>query len=197
MQIGEQVVNIRIIGKNHDIYADGSGTAPLTFETVEIVENRAMHSEEISTNGWAGTDLYAYVNNELLNSIDPEVSNKIKPVLKLTNTGNSSTTLDESINKIFILSLKEIFGEYSASGMEVYNLEGSQYEYYLEATVDPGSYNTNAAKLDLNGEVAEWWTRTLIHTSSDIFFLVQSSGVVTPKMSQPSVNSCGVSLRRL
>lgn len=57
MTIGGTAYQVDIIGKNHDEYADGSGTAPLTFQLHDCYsEAKQMYSSNLSGLGWKNTD---------------------------------------------------------------------------------------------------------------------------------------------
>lgn len=158
MKIGSSTYNVKIIGKNHDIYADGSGVAPLTFQT-DAITKRVMNSSRTNAGGWDGSEMYAYlndVNTGLINSI--EFKDYIKPVSKDTNigyvdAGRTMATAEDirtTADRLFLLSVIEVFG---TQNFEAYNAEGTRYAYYANG-----------------GSSSSWWMRTPLCTDDYYFF---------------------------
>lgn len=120
-------VEYRIIGFNHDDLADGSGKAPFSWEMTRVYKDeRPMNQECTNKGGWDACELRKWLNSEFLALCSDELQSVIRPVIKLTSAGGMSDKIIESVDKIFILSEKEVFGRaiYSAPG------EGHWYEYY-------------------------------------------------------------------
>lgn len=166
---------VAIIGKNHDTYADGSGTAPLTFQLVDTINTKyAMNSTNTNAGGWDGSALYTTLNTTILNTLEDDVKNNIKAVSKATNIGyvdagnKTPTTTRTTSDKLFLLSVVEAFGtEKAASITNVYTLEGTQYEYYTD----------DASRIkDNNGTAAMWWLRTPGYAGNSYFIFVHTSG---------------------
>lgn len=167
IMVGENKVYITIIGKNHDIYADNSGVAPLTFMTEQAVDENCMNFLNNSDNkgGWVESEMYDYLNNEvdgIITTLAPEVQAAIKPVLKNTNKGSfdsdetPATEIVTSHDKLFLLSLKEVFGDNINLGdhsAEVFNNEGAQYAYFENGGA-PYLFGMNPEIED------EYWLRT-------------------------------------
>ena len=165
----EQTISVRIIGKNHDTYANG-GTAPLTFMTTTTVATHKMNSTNTNEGGWDGSEMYKYLNDEtddsitsLLESMDADVRKAIKPVKKKTNiggadAGGTATTTRESADKLFLLSCIEVDST-MAEQTNVLADEGSTYSYFTDA---------NSRKL--TGASSAWWLRSPRNFSSDCQF---------------------------
>lgn len=71
----------------------------------------------------------------------------LKFVNKVTSVGNSSSGLETTSDKLFLLSEIEVFGatQYSYAG------EGKQYEYYTAG---------NSTIKKVNGSAYFWWERS-------------------------------------
>ena len=178
MTIGEQNIEVMIIGKNHDEYADG-GIAPLTFQTVNVVERHTMNTEATDVGGWDGSEMYSYLNGDLLNSI--EFKDSIKAVKKTTNIGKTDAgegdiTVETTNDKLFLLSSAEVF-DLSDSTLEHYTKEGSQYAYYAAAEINTEEENSNAGKT-LDGEMVNWWTRSPRASTNNYFRVVFDEGLL-------------------
>ena len=115
MEIDGASYTVAIIDEDHDTYADG-GTAPLTFQVVDLVGTYNMNATDTNSGSWDGSAMHGYLNNTLINSLPTEVGSNIKAVTKYTNlggadTGNNATTTEASADKLFLLADAEITGD--------------------------------------------------------------------------------------
>ena len=118
---------IDIIGKNHDSYADGNGTAPLTLQMHNCYNNTyQVNSSDTNVGGWTSCAIRKTNLPAILALMPQEVQSAIREVTKLTSAGNKSGTIVSTADKLFSLSEIEVFGSivYAAEG------EGAQYDYY-------------------------------------------------------------------
>ena len=91
MNIGGTAYQVDIIGKNHDEYADGSGTAPLTFQLHDCYsEAKQMYSTNLSGLGWKNTDMRLAYLPAILALMPAEVQNGIRAVNKKTSEGTTA-----------------------------------------------------------------------------------------------------------
>ena len=155
---------IDIIGKNHDEYSDGSGTAPLTFQMhVCYADTKNMNPLNENEGGWTDCGMRSTHLPAILALMPSEVQDGIRGVNKLTSAGGQSATINTTADKLFLLSEIEIFGSttYSKSG------EGSQYAYYSAG---------NSAVKNLSGSAEAWWERSPYGINSTRFCRVASNG---------------------
>ena len=159
---------IDIIGKHHDTYFDGSGTAPLTFQMHDSYETAwQMNSGATNDNGWEGCAMRSTRMPFMLEAIFPsEVNGAIKEVNKLTSKGKQSSTIGTTADKLFLLSEIEVWGRiiYSKSG------EGTQYEYYKAG---------NSPKKLQSGLEQPWWTRSPYASNNMGFVSVNWQGTTS------------------
>lgn len=155
---------IDIIGKNHDVYSEGSGKAPLTFQMHDCYGTTyAMSDTASNQSGWTSCAMRVTHLPEIMELMPPEVQAGIKEVSKLTSAGNGSSTIKTTVDKLFLLSEIEVFGTttYSYSG------EGSQYDYYKAGN--------SKIKFWLSSK-SDWWERSPQAYTSDAFCQVNGSG---------------------
>lgn len=164
MAINGTNYQIDIIGKNHDVYADGSGTAPLTFQLHDCYAyTNQMNSSNTNSGGWASCAMRQAHLPSILLRMPAEVQSGILKVNKLTAAGSAINT---TTDRLFLLSEVEIFGSthYSAAG------EGTQYDYY----------KNGGAKIKKTESTAIlWWERSPDLTRNDTFCVVSASGYAT------------------
>lgn len=176
MTINGMSYQIDIIGKNHDVYADGSGTAPLTFQLHDCYsEAKQMYSTNLSGLGWKNTDMRLTYLPAILALMPAEVQNGIHAVNKKTSEGGNSTTIETVSDTLFLLSEVEIFGTASSSVAG----EGSQYDYYKAG-------NPKIKKRE--GVDEFWWERS--SASGGMFCRVRANGQAGASNAS---NSLGVS----
>lgn len=164
MTIGGVDYLIDIIGKNHDVYSDGSGKAPLTFQLHDCyADTKQMNSSNTNSGGWTSCAMRSTHLPAILALMPTEVQNGIREVNKLTSAGSQSATINTTADKLFLLSEIEIFGSvsYSKSG------EGTQYDYYKAG---------NSKVKKFNGSANGWWERSPYASYATYFCFVYSDG---------------------
>lgn len=147
---------IDIIGKNHDAYFP-IGTAPLTFQLHDCyADTNQMNSSNTNSGGWDDCAMRNTHLPAILAKMPTEVQKGIRNVNKLTSSGNSSSYIYQSEDKLFLLSEVEVLGHnsYSVSG------EGKQYAYYKAGNSKVKKYN---------GSASSWWGRSP-HASNQYWF---------------------------
>ena len=162
MAINGTNYQIDIIGKNHDVYTDGSGTAPLTFQLHDCYsEAKQMYSINMSGLGWKNTDMRLTYLPAILALMPAEVKNGIHAVNKKTSEGGNSTTIETVSDTLFLLSEVEVFGTNHSSVPG----EGIQYDYYKAG-------NPKIKKRE--GVDEFWWERS--SASGGMFCRVRDNG---------------------
>lgn len=162
---------IDIIGKNHDIYSDGSGTAPLTFQMHDCygtsysmnVNDADYGTVDTNRGGWTSCSMRNRYIPSILALMPSEVQAGIKEVNKLTSAGSMSDTINTTADTLFLLSEIEIFGSVTCSKIG----EGSQYEYYSTG---------NSKVKKKNGSIIGWRERSPYGESSQRFCNVDEYG---------------------
>lgn len=157
----------QIIGFDHDTLttADGSRTkAGITFQLVDCLKTTySMNGSNTNVNGWRGSTMRTSTMATLLNQLSSDLKSVLKFVNKVTSVGNSSSGLETTSDKLFLLSEIEVFGatQYSYAG------EGKQYEYYTAG---------NSTIKKVNGSANYWWERSPFSGTTSGFCCVSNSG---------------------
>lgn len=127
-----ETLSVRIIGKAHDEYEDGT-KAPFTFQfTSQKLYNADsgygdyMNTKDTNVGGWAESEMRTVEMPELFGYLPTELQAAIRNVKKLTSVGNADSTIGVTYDGLFLLSEVERFGEVKISAAG----EGSQYEYF-------------------------------------------------------------------
>lgn len=147
MTINGAAYQIDIIGKNHDTYSDGSGTAPLTFQLHDLIPTLyQFDTKATQDNEWTNCSMRKTRLPAIMASMPSEVQNGLKEVNKTTYTGAFNST-KITADKLFLLSETEVFANRTYSP----GVEGKRYAYYV---------NNSSVKKLRGGSNNEWWLRS-------------------------------------
>ena len=165
----------RIIGINHDDFADGSGKAGLTFLATSTNITSRMNATSTNVGGWEKSELRQKMNSgEIWNLMPNDLQNKVKAVKKLTNNVNGidkNAVVTATSDKLFLLSYSEVVTDsYWTSSYPWTANEGTQYEAFKGKVVN--NHSVNAAIAIGIG----WWGRSANPGSSNYFGGVNRSG---------------------
>ncbi len=197
----EETITVRIIDFNHDelttfdwSYNDHTH-AGITLEMVDCLNTKhSMSKANTNTNsgGWNDSRLRATLNSDSAGSIyndtgiyytlPSDLKDVIKSVNKVASNGDGSTSVTTSSDKLFLLSLAEIYssssgGFSSSSYTSTYAKEGTQYAYYAD-TIGSTSYSDNCSSLvkNVRGSANTWSLRSPAVGSTSSFEYINSSG---------------------
>ena len=166
---------IDIIGKNHNAYANGSGTAPLTFQFHDLYQTAyPMRSVVPIGSGWSASDMRNTHLPAILTLMPSEVQAGIKkvsiPTIKASENA-SDRVIVNGTEKLFLLSEFEVFGVVKYA----YAAEGTQYAYYAAG-------NTSKKKKPGASAPAQWWLRSASNLNVAYFCQVRDDEGVDANM---------------
>ena len=159
-----EVVELAIIGFNHDKLSEQNKKASITFAFKNLLDGEfEMNGEYTNIGGWEKCKMRNEYMNRLFKLLPTELQSVIAVVDKKTSVGNESEELKTTKDKLFLLSQSEVFGNssYSADG------EGEQYEYFKD--------NENRVA-HRNNSSDWWWLRSPNVASSSRFCNVTGNG---------------------
>ena len=160
----EGVVHMQIVGIDVDELADGSGKAPLTFISKELLATKQkMHSNATTTGGWESTAMRTYLKNTIKPLIPAAVAAGIKEVTKYSKSDDAANNNATTTDDVWIPSVREIFGSSSTS----VETSGPVYTDLFD--------NSSARVKNLNGSADAWWLRSANDTIA--FRRVDNKGV--------------------
>ena len=172
-----EVIQMRIIGFNHDTLSGGTGTAGITLQMVDCLATKyPMNSTARNAGGYAASVMKTSTLPTVKALLPQEWQDVIKLVDKKSANGGSTNysktlTLSEDI---FLLAEIEVFGTttYAQDGAN----EGSVYEYWngKDATGRIKKCDTNAD--GVADTVAAWWLRSSGYNDTGYFCYVNASG---------------------
>ena len=160
----EGVVNMQIVGKNKDALASGSGNAPLTWVSKELLNTYHKMNPSNSNNaegtgtigGWEKSEMRTYLKDTIKPLIPQAVRDSIKTVTKYSDIYDTSATKvanASTSDDVWIPSAREIFG-------------GTSYETSGPVYTDLFDSATNRKKFKIGVSSANyWWLRSAINTT--------------------------------
>lgn len=157
----EGIVHMQIAGIDEDDLADGSGKAPLTFISKELLATKhrmnpartpssAPYNEGTGTiGGWEKCEMRTYLKTTIKPLIPENVRNAIVNVTKYSRTFDMSGTAVNDVvttDDVWIPSYREFFG-------------GTSYE--SSGPVYTDLFDSASARIkNLNGIAIAWWLRS-------------------------------------
>lgn len=133
-----------------------------------------MNDRAINTGGWPATSMRTFINADIYNSLPSILQSGIIETSVVTGYGyNDNKTNLTSKDKLYLLSAKEIYSDWSETYDSAINLT-RQLDYYKNSGTSTSS--KTAAIKALNGTAKTYWLRTTISTSASSFVRVGSGG---------------------
>ena len=123
--------------------------------------------------GWAASEMRTYVNSDIYNALPTELKNGIINTTVVSSHGSEDSANFTSIEKMYLLSTKEVYGSdnYDTAGVET-----RQLDYYSSQNVTTTS-NRSVAIKQRNGSNDYWWTRSASPLINEFFCTVSDNGV--------------------
>lgn len=165
----EGIVHMQIVGIDADELADGSGKAPLTFVSKELLKTNhrmnpklkpsvAPYDEGTGTiGGWEKCEMRSYLKDTIKLLVPENVRNAIKNVTKYSNIFDTSGTKvlnHVTSDDVWIPSGREIAGGtsfesvgpvytdvFDSAAARIKSRNGSAYFWFLRSTIDTSRFN--------------------------------------------------------
>lgn len=168
--VNGETLTLQIYGFNHDNLT-GGGKAGITFGLKNLMATkRRMNASNTYAGGFTGSEMYTWLQGDLLSSLPADLQTVIKSVNKKTSAGSQSTTINTDSMKLFLFSAIE-------NGLrtteDVYKDEGETYPIFTDDN-SRIKYLSNGS-----GSVDDWWERSPLTTALSNVCLVNKSGSVT------------------
>ena len=143
------------------------------LEFADIITKHNMNSSNTNVGGWPASEMYTYVQNDIYNALPSDLKSKIIDTYVVSGHGSSDSANFTSIDKLYLLSTKEVWGNQVTN--DTAEAETRQLDYYKEKGVTPSNYS--GAKKQYNGSNTRWWLRGANSGYSDIFYFVLTIGM--------------------
>ena len=143
------------------------------LEFADIITEHVMNDTNTNVGGWPTTTMRTFVNNDIYNALPSEIKNAIIDTTVVSGHGKSDTENFTSTDKLYLLSPKEIYTNFSSSYDTAKNLTRA-LDYYTNIGVTTSNYSGAIKK---NGtSAAWWWLRSASSSANSYFYFVDFSG---------------------
>ena len=143
------------------------------LEFADIITTHAMKDSATNDGGWPATTTRTFVNNDIYNAIPEEIKNAIIDTTVVSGHGPSDTANFTSTDKLYLLTLKEIYTDYDDTDDTAKGLTRT-LDYYKNTGVTTS--NNNGAIKKNNSTAFAWWLRVAYAHRTNYFSVVDGSG---------------------
>lgn len=158
----------------------------LEFE--DIITEHVMNTIGTNVGGWPASAMYTYLNTDLYNEFPTDLKNVIMDTTVISSHGSRDSDNFTSIDKLYLLTPKEIYSDFSSTYDSAKDLT-RQLDYYNNIGVSKSNYSGAIKKY--GSTAGNWWFRTAYSYIIDSFFFSNNTGYY--RESQLAINSYGVS----
>ena len=154
-------------------------------EFEDIITNKIINSSDTNKDGWPGSELYQKLNPKngdttnsvIYNALPEDLKQVIVDTKVISSHGANDSTNFTSIDKLYLLATKEIWGKDGTSNT-IYNdtsdNQTRQLDYYKSIGITTNNYSGAIKQYQLSTKY--WWTRSAMSNSSSNFYRVDSYG---------------------
>ena len=146
-------------------------------EFADVITKQKFNSTATSVGGWKDSELRTYVNETIYNALPSDLQNVIKATKVISSHGKSDSANFETQDKLYLLSLEEIYGDFAISSSADDDTSvgtSKQLDYYKNLGVTMGSYKE--AKKLYNGRICECWFRSVASRATSIIYSIMGAG---------------------
>lgn len=164
-------MSVVIVDFGKDTISGSAQKAGITFAITSIYNNATSYkmneAEATNAGGWRDSEIRDFLNNNVFTTLPIELQTAIKSVDKKCDTGNGSSTIVTSSDKLWLLSSEELGlgAEQTLSG------QGSMYQHFATAANRIGTTSSGTAKT--------YWTRSANISHPSQFRRVSTTGTLT------------------
>ena len=136
--------------------------------------NGTQYENGWNKDGWPATSMRTFVNNDIYNAIPSEIKNAIIDTTVVSGHGKSDTENFTSTDKLYLLTLKEIYTDWGAISYDTAKDLTRTLDYYTNIGVTTSSYSGAIKKKGIGGY--SWWLREINFNYSTDFYTVNNRG---------------------
>lgn len=141
-------------------------------EFVDIITTSVMNLDGNNYDGWPGSEMYDFINDKIYNALPNELQNIIIETYSISGHGSEDTTNFESVDKLYLLSTKEVW----ADNLTINTAKDKtrKLDYYESNNVTTSS--PSGAIKNYHEKETGWWLRTPLPSTDSHFNLVSYKG---------------------
>ena len=172
---GTHTVRISNTSTSDECNTDGFSQTACGFvlEFADIITTHNMNTTATNVGSFPSSNMYTFMNNDIYNSLPVELQKVIINTKIISGHGSGETTNFTSTNKLYLLTPKEVYTNFSNSYDTSKDLTRA-LDYYIAKGVTNGNCSDVIKK---NGSTATaWWFRTAYSYSNNGFYYANASG---------------------
>ena len=131
------------------------------LEFADIITTHKMNDTQTNVGGWPATSMRTFVNNDIYNSLPSELKNAIIDTTVVSSHGSGDTSNFTSTDKLYLLTPKEIYTDFSDSYDTAKDLTRI-LDYYKNVGVTNNNYSGAIKKKGTDNYF--WWLRAAYYT---------------------------------
>ena len=167
-----QLNHIRVSNVATNSSVDSESASGAVIEFSDVVGKYNVNLSNTNVGGWPITAIRTYVNNDIYNAIPENIRKLIIDTEVVSGYGSSDSANFTSTDKLYLLSMHEIYSDVSASD-RAYN-STRQLDYYQ--SVNASRDNKSPAIKNYNGSAFYLWTRTPVPDNNTSFWGIGVDG---------------------
>ena len=140
------------------------------LEFADIITKHKMNDTNTNVGGWPATTMRTFVNNDIYNVLPNDLRNVIIDTVTVSGHGSEDTENFTSTDKLYLLSPKEIYTNFSSSLDSAKDLTRT-LDYYTNIGVTTSNYSGAAKKGGTSGSYY-WSLRSAYSYVGDGFYRV-------------------------
>ena len=143
------------------------------LEFADIITTYNMNTTATNVGSFPSSNMYTFINNDIYSSLPVELQKVIINTKIISGHGSGETANFTSTNKLYLLTPKEVYTNFSNSYDTSKDLTRA-LDYYIAKGVTNGNCSEVIKK---NGSTATaWWFRTAYSYSNNGFYYANASG---------------------
>ena len=154
-------------------------------EFYDIITEEKMNSSDTNKDGWPGSELYQKLNPKngdttnsvIYNALPEDLKQVIVDTKVISGHGSNDSTNFTSIDKLYLLATKEIWGKDGTSltiNFDTSDNQTRQLDYYKSIGVTTNNVRGAIKQYQVSSE--DWWMRSASSNTSDFFYHVKTGG---------------------
>ncbi len=172
---GTHTIRIANTSTPNECSIDGFSQTACGFvlEFADIITKHTMNDTYTNVGGWPATSMRTFVNSDIYNLLPSELKTEIIDTTVVSGHGKEETTNFTSVDKLYLLSPKEIYKDFNGEEDTTITLT-RQLDYYEINNITTSNRGEVIKKI--NNIAGTWHLRTAAATNYSSFFNVADNG---------------------
>ena len=143
------------------------------LEFADIITTYETNDTDTNVGGWPASSMYDFVNYDIYNSLPSDLKSTIIDTTVVSSHGSTNGENFTSIDKLYLLSLKEVYSDWSTNSYSSYDSAKDltrTLDYYINKNVTSSDDSETIKKYKTTD--SWWWLREAHSNYDHSFFIV-------------------------